>query len=93
MYAIRSYYDAVTPANLERTLTILQNDLQTQFGIAQPHILVCGLNPHAGEGGHMGREEIDVIEPRITSYNVCYTKLLRSITANSLLSSTIRFRL
>lgn len=60
---LREVADAVTPENLERTLCILQKDLQTQFGIAQPHILVCGLNPHAGEGGHMGREEIDVIEP------------------------------
>ena len=54
---------AITQELLESIITILHNDLVTQFGIAQPHILVCGLNPHAGEGGHMGREEIDVIEP------------------------------
>lgn len=54
---------AITPASLTRTLHILHGDLQRQFGIAAPRIYVCGLNPHAGEGGHMGREEIDVIEP------------------------------
>lgn len=60
---LRDVADAITTESLHRTITILQHDLQNQFGIATPHILVCGLNPHAGEGGHMGREEIDVIEP------------------------------
>ena len=48
---------------LERRLRILHSALQSQFGLSRPRILVCGLNPHAGEAGHMGREEIDVIEP------------------------------
>lgn len=60
---LRDVADAITKESLHRTITILRHDLQNQFGIATPHILVCGLNPHAGEGGHMGREEIDVIEP------------------------------
>ena len=54
---------AITQSSLTATLRILHDDLVTQFGIQNPHILVCGLNPHAGENGHMGREEIDVIEP------------------------------
>lgn len=54
---------AITPAVLEQTLRILHADLVRRFGIAVPRILVAGLNPHAGEGGHMGREEIEVIEP------------------------------
>jgi 4-hydroxythreonine-4-phosphate dehydrogenase len=54
---------AITPALLEETLRILHADLRDKFGFAEPRILVAGLNPHAGEGGHMGREEIDVIEP------------------------------
>lgn len=54
---------AITPALLREVLTILQRDLVEKFGIAAPRILVCGLNPHAGEGGHLGREEIEVIEP------------------------------
>jgi 4-hydroxythreonine-4-phosphate dehydrogenase len=47
------------------TLNIVHHDLQQRFGIAQPRLLVCGLNPHAGEGGHLGREEIDIIEPAL----------------------------
>lgn len=54
---------AVTPERLERVTRILHADLVDKFGIARPRILVCGLNPHAGEGGHLGREEIEVIEP------------------------------
>lgn len=54
---------ALTPSRLERVIQILHHDLIHKFGIASPRILVCGLNPHAGEGGHLGREEIDVIQP------------------------------
>lgn len=54
---------ALTRVSLTTTLNILHRDLQRQFGLLQPRILVCGLNPHAGEGGHLGREEIDIITP------------------------------
>ncbi|WP_313917431.1 4-hydroxythreonine-4-phosphate dehydrogenase PdxA [Tahibacter sp.] len=57
---------AITRAGLESTLRILHADLQRKFGLAQPRILVLGLNPHAGEGGHLGREEIDIIQPLLT---------------------------
>ncbi len=60
---LREVPDAITQYSLTRVLRILHTDLQRKFGLAQPRILVAGLNPHAGEGGHMGREEIDVIEP------------------------------
>ncbi|HEY8608801.1 MAG TPA: 4-hydroxythreonine-4-phosphate dehydrogenase PdxA [Noviherbaspirillum sp.] len=50
---------------LSRTIDILQQDLQNKFGIARPRILVTGLNPHAGEGGYLGREEIEVIAPAL----------------------------
>ncbi len=60
---LRAVADAIDQPLLERVLQILHSDLQNKFGIAAPRILVCGLNPHAGEGGHMGREEIDVIIP------------------------------
>ena len=49
--------------SLERTLRILAVDLERYFNCAEPRIMVCGLNPHAGEGGTLGREEIEVIEP------------------------------
>ena len=54
---------AITRERLEAVLRVLHRDLQARFGIARPRILVSGLNPHAGEGGHLGREEIDIIEP------------------------------
>ncbi|WP_295455898.1 4-hydroxythreonine-4-phosphate dehydrogenase PdxA [uncultured Thiodictyon sp.] len=54
---------AITAPLLAEVLTILHGDLVRRFGIADPRILVCGLNPHAGEGGHLGREEIEIIEP------------------------------
>ena len=56
---------AITAAKVERVTRILHHDLITQFGINNPRILVAGLNPHAGENGHMGREEIDHIEPAL----------------------------
>jgi 4-hydroxythreonine-4-phosphate dehydrogenase len=56
---------AITAERLERVIRILHADLQSKFGIAEPRILVCGLNPHAGEGGHLGREEIEIIEPTL----------------------------
>lgn len=60
---IKAVSDAITPDLLRGVIAILHHDLRTKFGIADPHVLVCGLNPHAGEGGHMGMEEIDTIIP------------------------------
>lgn len=53
----------ITPERLELVIRILHRDLVQKLGISKPSLLVCGLNPHAGEGGHLGREEIEVIEP------------------------------
>ncbi|WP_285127384.1 4-hydroxythreonine-4-phosphate dehydrogenase PdxA [Leclercia adecarboxylata] len=60
---IKAVSEAITPDLLRDVIAILHHDLRTKFGIADPHVLVCGLNPHAGEGGHMGTEEIDTIIP------------------------------
>ena len=60
---LRAVADAVTPALLDEVIRILHADLHGKFGIGRPRILVAGLNPHAGESGHLGREEIDIIEP------------------------------
>jgi 4-hydroxythreonine-4-phosphate dehydrogenase len=60
---------AVTPVAVRETLDIVARELRSRFGIASPRIAVCGLNPHAGEGGHLGREEIDVIAPAIAAAN------------------------
>lgn len=58
---------AITTDSLTDVIQILHNDLEKKFGISNPHILICGLNPHAGEGGHLGMEEINIIEPVLHS--------------------------
>jgi 4-hydroxythreonine-4-phosphate dehydrogenase len=58
---------AITRESLAATLSVVAADLAGRFRIARPRIVVCGLNPHAGEGGHLGREEIDIIAPVIAS--------------------------
>jgi 4-hydroxythreonine-4-phosphate dehydrogenase len=63
---LRAVPDAITIPLLLETLAIIEHDLRQRFGLARPRILVTGLNPHAGESGHMGREEIDVILPALT---------------------------
>lgn len=60
---LRAVPDAITSTLLERVLRITHGALRRDFGLADPHIAVLGLNPHAGEDGHLGREEIDVIVP------------------------------
>lgn len=59
---LREVADAITRDRLEEVIRILHRDLH-RFGLERPRILVCGLNPHAGEGGHLGREEIEIIGP------------------------------
>lgn len=63
--ALRAVADAITAPSLKKTLTVLHEGLQEYFSLAQPRISVCGLNPHAGENGHVGREEIDIIIPAL----------------------------
>jgi 4-hydroxythreonine-4-phosphate dehydrogenase len=63
--ALKDVPAAVTSEGVVETLAILNADLVAKFGIASPRIAVCGLNPHAGEGGHLGVEEIEIIAPAI----------------------------
>jgi 4-hydroxythreonine-4-phosphate dehydrogenase len=60
---LRAVADAITAPLLDTVLRTLITDLRRRFGIEQPRVLVCGLNPHAGESGHLGREEIEVLAP------------------------------
>ncbi|MFA5529151.1 MAG: 4-hydroxythreonine-4-phosphate dehydrogenase PdxA [Thiohalomonadaceae bacterium] len=60
---LRDVADAITPVLLDEIIRTLHRSLVERFGIEQPRIVVCGLNPHAGEGGHMGCEEIEIITP------------------------------
>jgi 4-hydroxythreonine-4-phosphate dehydrogenase len=64
---LRDVPGAITPDSLGQVLDIVDADLKAKFGIAAPRILVTGLNPHAGENGYLGREEIDVIEPALAA--------------------------
>jgi len=81
---LRQVADAITPELLRRTLEVLYRDLQRRFGLPQPRILVCGLNPHAGEGGHLGREEIEIIEPTLERLRQCGMDLIGPLPADSL---------
>lgn len=61
--ALKDIPAAITADNVRQTVQIVINDMREKFGLTQPRILVCGLNPHAGEGGHLGMEEIEIINP------------------------------
>ncbi len=74
---------AITREHLTTVLRILHADLRTRFGIADPAILVCGLNPHAGEGGHLGREEIKIIEPVLVALRTEGMKLHGPVPADT----------
>lgn len=81
---LREVADAINAVELTQVIRILQRDLQVQFGIAQPRIYVCGLNPHAGEGGHLGHEEIDVIEPVLKQLRTEGLDLIGPLPADTL---------
>ena len=81
--ALKDVPAAITPELLRQTLGILQRDLQDKFSIAAPRIAVLGLNPHAGEGGHMGREEIDTIIPVLQDLRSAGMDLLGPLPADT----------
>ena len=62
---LRAVADAITRASVTETLSIVRQQLSSRFAIAEPRIAVCGLNPHAGESGHLGSEDRDVVAPAI----------------------------
>ncbi len=65
---LREVPDKLTQTGLQEVLQVLLDDLQSKFSIESPEVVVCGLNPHAGEGGHLGREDMDVIAPVINTF-------------------------
>jgi 4-hydroxythreonine-4-phosphate dehydrogenase len=73
----------LTQERLEAVLRVLHADLRSKFGLRAPRILVCGLNPHAGESGHLGREEIDVIEPVLRRLRRARMNLLGPVPADT----------
>ena len=81
---LRAVADAITVERLHQVIDILLHDLTTKFKISQPKVLVCGLNPHAGEGGYLGMEEIEVINPVLESYRAQGIDLSLSLPADTL---------
>ncbi len=75
---------AITADRLTKVLTILHQDLQQKFAIAAPRIYVCGLNPHAGEDGHLGREELDIISPTLQQLRDTGMDLVGPLPADTL---------
>ncbi len=86
---LRAVPDAITADELEATIRILHADLRRKFGIAAPRILVAGLNPHAGEGGHMGREEIEVIAPVLDRLRAEGMNLIGPLPADTLFTRQV----
>ena len=82
--ALRDVADAITQERLHQVIDILIHDLKTKFKIEHPHILVCGLNPHAGEDGYLGMEEIEVINPVLESYREQGINMSLSMPADTL---------
>jgi len=80
---------AITRDDLETTLRILHADLKTQFGFDRPRILVAGLNPHAGEGGYLGREEIEVIGPVLDKLRAEGMDLVGPLPADTLFTKNV----
>ena len=75
---------AITAETLSKVLHILHTELTSRFAIESPTILVCGLNPHAGEGGHLGMEEINIIEPTLKTLRQQGLKLVGPLPADTL---------
>ncbi len=85
--ALKDVPSAITRVNLETTLRILHKDLIQKFGLQNPRILVCGLNPHAGEDGYLGREEIDVINPVLSKLRAEGMALIGALPADTLFTT------
>ena len=82
--ALRDVPAAITRESLIETVKILRHDLVERFGIQEPRVLVAGLNPHAGESGHLGREEIDTIAPALETLRTAGYRLIGPLPADTL---------
>ncbi len=82
--ALKDVPAAITKSSLETTIRILHHDLVHKFGLENPRILVAGLNPHAGEDGYLGREEIDIINPVLEKLRTEGMQLIGALPADTL---------
>ena len=83
---------ALTPASLEATIRVTHDALRRDFGVERPRLAVAGLNPHAGEGGHLGREEIEVIVPVLDRLRAEGMALLGPLSADTMFHAQARAR-
>ncbi|MAW23379.1 MAG: 4-hydroxythreonine-4-phosphate dehydrogenase PdxA [Cellvibrionales bacterium TMED47] len=81
---LRKVSDAISTDLLHKVIKILSHDLKTKFALEHPKILVCGLNPHAGEGGHLGSEEMEIISPAINYFKTQGLDLIGPLPADTL---------
>lgn len=86
---LKNISDYITKPLLTKIITILNHDLVTKFGIQNPQIYVCGLNPHAGEMGHLGTEEIEVISPVLNELNAKGFNLYGPLPADTIFNPNI----
>ncbi len=82
--ALKDVPAAITRENFETTIRILHKDLIEKFGLQNPRVLVAGLNPHAGEDGYLGREEIDIINPVLEKLRTEGMRLIGALPADTL---------
>jgi len=83
---LKDVSQAISKESLTQVIVALNQDLKTRFGVEKPRILVCGLNPHAGEDGHLGMEEIETIIPVLTNLNEKGMDLIGPLPADTLFS-------
>ncbi len=88
--ALREVSDAITEETLTSIICVLNADMKSKFAISEPRILVCGLNPHAGEGGHLGREEIEVIVPTLNTLRDQGINLIGPVPADTAFTLSVR---
>ena len=85
--ALKDVPAAITQANVRQTVQIVLDDMQSKFGMERPRILVCGLNPHAGEGGHLGSEEIEIINPVLQEFIAAGANISEAMPADTIFTS------
>ncbi len=84
---LREVADAINSELLNNVLNVLYHDLKTKFAIADPQVLVCGLNPHAGEAGHLGMEEIEIITPVLAQFRQRGNNIIGPLPADTLFTA------
>ena len=80
---LRDVPDAITAAAVVETIDIVRRELRQRFGLTEPRLAICGLNPHAGESGHLGREDLDVIAPALQTARASGANLTGPLPADT----------